>query len=142
MTILVRTLIGLIALFFIAWGLRFFFTPEAMAAEFAIAPNGVAGLSTIRGDLGGAFLAIGFFSAMGLRRGARHWLYAAAALLAAVALGRLVGFAFDGTPPAVVIPFSTELAFIAALVYAARRLRSEEVTEAVPKVVPKANQSN
>ncbi len=54
-------------------------------------------------------------------------------LLGAVALGRLVGFAFDGTPPAVVIPFSTELAFIAALVYAARRLRSEDVTQGPPK---------
>jgi uncharacterized membrane protein AbrB (regulator of aidB expression) len=126
MTILVRTLIGLIALFFIAWGLRFFFTPDAMAAEFAIAPSGVAGVSTVRGDLGGAFLAIGLFAAMGLRRGARHWLHAAAALLGAIALGRAIGFAFDGTEPAVILPFSTELAFIAALVYASRRLRSEE----------------
>ena len=67
MTILVRTLIGLIALIFVAWGLRFIFTPEAMAAEFAITPSGVAGLSTIRGDLGGAFPAIGLFAAMGLR---------------------------------------------------------------------------
>jgi len=126
MTILVRTLIGLIALFFIAWGLRFFFTPDAMAAEFGIVPSGVAGLSTVRGDLGGAFLGIGLLAAMGLRRGARHWLYAAAGLIGAIALGRAIGFAFDGAPQAVVIPFSTELAFIAALVYAARRLRSEE----------------
>ncbi len=126
MTFLVRTLIGLIALFFIAWGLRFFFTPEVMAAEFAISPDGTAGLSTIRGDLGGTFLAIGLFAAMGLRRGARHWLYAAAAVLGAIAFGRAIGFAFDGTSPAVIVPFGVELACGAALVYAARRLRSED----------------
>ena len=126
MTFLVRTLIGLIALFFIAWGLRFFFTPEAMAAEFAIVPSGAAGLSTIRGDLGGTFVAIGVFVAMGLRPGARRWLYTAAALIGAIAFGRAISLVLDGTPPAAIVPFSTELAFVAALVYAARRLRSED----------------
>jgi len=126
MTILVRTLIGLIALFFIASGLRLFITPEAMAAAFSIVPSGVPGLSTVRGDLGGTFLAIGLFSAMGLRRGARHWLYSAAAVLAAIAVGRLIGFALDGATTALSVAFSAELAFIAALVYAARRLRSED----------------
>lgn len=135
MTFLVRTLIGLIALFFLALSLLFIFTPETMAAEFAISPSGAAGLSTIRGDLGGAFLAVSLFAALGLRRGARQWLYAAATLLGAIALGRLIGFAFDGIPSAVVIPFTTELALIAALVYAARRLRSED--EPAPEALPR-----
>jgi len=136
MTFLVRTLIGLIALFFIAWGLRFIFTPEVMAVEFAISPSGAAGLSTIRGDLGGAFLGIGLLAAVGLRRGARHWLYAAAAILGAIALGRAIGFAFDGTSPAVIVPFSTEIAFAAALIYAARRLRSEDDAAGPPLAKP------
>jgi len=126
MTLLVRTLIGLVALFYIAWALRFFFTPETMAAEFAISPSGTTGLSTIRGDLGGAFLAIGLFAALGMRRGARHWLYAAAALIGSIALGRTIGIIFDGVTQSVLIPFSTELACIAALVYCARRLRVED----------------
>ena len=54
MTLIARILAGLVALFFVVMGLRFYFTPETLAAEFAITPVGVAGLSTIRGDLGGA----------------------------------------------------------------------------------------
>ncbi len=142
MTILVRTLIGLIALFFIASGSALLLHTRIMAAEFAIAPNGVAGLSTIRGDLGGAFLAIGLLLGDGTSPRRATLAVCGRGVDRRNRTGPVVGFAFDGTPQAVVIPFSTELAFIAALVYAARRLRSEEVTEAVPKVAPKVDQAN
>jgi len=60
-------------------------------------------------------------------------LYASAALLGAIAFCRAVGFLLHGVPPAVVAPFMSELALVAALVYAARRLRSEGATEVPPK---------
>src|SRR5882757_6788360 len=98
MKILAQILVGLVAAFFLVWGVRFFFTPDAMAAAFSIAPSGIAGVSTVRGDLGGMFVAVGLFAALGLRRGNHRLLHAAATIVGAVAFGRVIGFAFDGTP--------------------------------------------
>ncbi|HEY6599707.1 MAG TPA: DUF4345 family protein [Pseudomonadales bacterium] len=120
MMLIARILAGLVGLFFVVWGLRFYFAPEALAAEFAITPLGVAGLSTIRGDLGGAFVAIGGLIAFGLQSNAPRWLYTAALILGAVALGRAIGFVADGTVPSTVVPFVVELVFIAVLLAAAR----------------------
>ena len=126
MTWFARILIGLIALFFLVWAFRFFFMPEAIATEFSIAPIGAAGLSTVRGDLGGAFFAIGAFALLGLRPGAAQWLYAAAAVIGAVAIGRTIGFAFDGTLPTTVVPFVIEVVFVVMLLFGARTLRNSE----------------
>ncbi len=122
MTLLARILASLVALFFVVWGMRFYFTPDAMAREFSIVPLGVAGLSTIRGDLGGAFIAIGVLIALGLQSSAPRWLYAAAGIIGAVALGRVVGFVADGTVPNSVVPFVVEVVFIVVLLAAARRI--------------------
>jgi hypothetical protein len=122
MTLVARILIGLIALFFLVNGLRFFFTPDAMAGVMFIAPAGVAGLSTIRGDLGGAFFATGVFALLGMRHQATHWLYAAAGIIGAIALGRLFGFVFDGTVPNAVIGFIVEVVFVVVLLVGARQL--------------------
>ena len=122
MTLLARMLIGLIALIFLVFGLRFYFTPDAMAVEMFIAPAGAAGLSTIRGDLGGAFFATGVFALLGMRPNATHWLYAAAGIIGAIALGRLFGFVFDGTAPNAVIGFIVEVVFVSVLLIGARQL--------------------
>ena len=122
MTLVAKILVGLVGLFFVVWGLRFVFTPEAMGSEFSIAPSGIPGLSTIRGDLGGAFIATGVFALLGLWRNAAHWLWAAVGVIGAIALGRLIGFAFDGTHPMTLVPFVAELIFIAVLVLGARRI--------------------
>ena len=125
MTLTARVLVGLVGAFFLVWGLRFYFSPDAMAIEFAIVPSGLAGVSTIRGDLGGMFVAVGLLSALGLRRGSHRLLYTAATIIGAVAFGRLVGFAYDGTPMLTVVPFVAELVFIAILLFGAARLRTE-----------------
>ena len=116
MTLLARILVGLVAVFFLVWGLRFYFSPDAMAASFSIAPSGVPGLSTVRGDLGGMFVAVGVLAAAGLRRGSHRLLYTAATI---------IGFAFDGTPMTSVVPFVAELVFVAILLFGALRLRAE-----------------
>ena len=125
MRVLAQILVGLVAAFFLVWGLRFFFTPDAMAAAFSIAPSGIPGVSTVRGDLGGMFVAVGLFAALGLRRGNYRLLHAAATIVGAVAFGRVIGFAFDGTPMTTVVPFVAELVFIAMLLFGAHRLRPE-----------------
>ena len=120
MTLLARILAGLVGLFFVVWGLRFYFAPEALATEFAIVPTGIGGMSTVRGDLGGAFVGIGALIALGLRSNAARWLYAAAGIVGAVALGRVIGFVADGTAPNSVVPFVVEVVFIVVLLAAAR----------------------
>jgi hypothetical protein len=122
MILLVRVVLGSMALFFFAWGLRFVFTPDTMAADFFVAPVGTGGLSTIRGDLGGAFLAVAAFIALGLRRGATHWLHAGAILLGLIAAGRAVGFVFDGVTESALAAFVAEIVFTALLLIGARRL--------------------
>ncbi len=124
MTLLAKILVGLVAAFFLVWGLRLYFMPDAMAVEFAIVPSGLAGVSTLRGDLGGMFVAVGTFAALGLWRSASHWLYAAASIVGAVAFGRVIGFAFDGAPMPAVVAFVAEIVFIAILLFGAARLRT------------------
>ena len=122
MVVVVRIVLGLIALFFIVFGLRFVLTPDAMAAEFFVSPLGVAGLSTVRADLGGAFVAVGSFIVLGLRSGASHWLYAAAIANGAIAAARIVGLAVDGVVEHAVTATVVEVAFAAMLLIGARRL--------------------
>jgi hypothetical protein len=124
MTTLVRVLVGLVAFFFVVWGLRIVLTPEAMASEFSILTVGVSGLATVRGDLGGAFLATGIFACVGLANRARPWLYGAALILATIATCRIAGFAFDGVSRLTLAPFIIELVFVAILLWGARRLPS------------------
>lgn len=117
-----RIVVGLIGLFFLVFGLRFVFTPMDMAAEFLLTPDGIGGLSTVRGDLGGAFIAVAVFTALGLRPGGAHWLYAAATVNVTIAVARVVGFLVDGTTETAITAFVFELVFAALLVIAGRRL--------------------
>jgi len=119
----VRVTLGLIALFFVVGGLRFMLTPESMAAEFFISPLGVAGLSTVRADLGGAFVAVGVFIVLGLRPGATQWLYAAAIANAAFAVARGVGMVADGVVAHAVTACVVEVVIFVLLVIGARRLQ-------------------
>jgi hypothetical protein len=120
--IVIRVVLGLIAAFFIVFGLRFMLMPGAMAAEFFITPVGVAGLSTLRADLGGAFIGVGACVAIGLFTRGVQWLYAAALILAAIAVGRLVGFVTDGTAQSAIAALLAEVVFVVLLLIGARRL--------------------
>jgi len=124
MTTTIRVLVGLVALFFVVYGLRFALTPEPMAAEFSILAAGAPGLATVRGDLGGAFLATGIFACLGLANRARPWLYAAAIVLGTIATCRIAGFAIDGVSQRTLAPFIAELVMVAILLWGARRLPS------------------
>lgn len=121
MRVVVRIVLGLIAAFFIVFGVRFMLTPDAMAAAFFISPAGAAGLSTIRGDLGGAFIGMGACIVLGLTLATR-WLHAAALILGAIVVGRLVGMVADGVPQSAVMACAVEVVFIVLLEVGARRL--------------------
>jgi Domain of unknown function (DUF4345) len=122
LVIVIRIVLALIATFFIVIGLRFMLTPDAMAWEFFVTPIGADGLSTIRGDLGGTFIGIGALIVLGLRPFATRWLHAAALIIAAVALGRIVGLAFDGFAESAAIACVVEIVFVVLLEVGARRL--------------------
>ena len=122
MVIVIRVVLGLIAAFFIVFGLRFMLMPDAMAAEFFITPVGISGLSTMRADLGGAFIGIGACVTLGLFGRGVQWLYAAALILTVIAVGRLVGFAADGTAQSAISALVAEVVFAVLLVIGARRL--------------------
>jgi hypothetical protein len=121
---LIRVVLSLIALFFLVIGLRFIATPDAMAAQFALSAADAAGRSTLRGDVGGVFVVVALFIALGLTR-ATHWLHAAAAVIGAVALGRAVGFVVDGLPPSALAAFALEVTFVVLLLIGARRLATQ-----------------
>ncbi len=127
MVLAMRIVVGLVALFFLVFGLRALLTPDAMAAEFFISPLGAAGLATVRGDIGGMFLACAMFTALGLRPGHAHWLKAPALVMGAIAACRVVGFAIDGLVPSSVTAFVAEIVLVALLLIPARRLTAAAV---------------
>jgi ribonuclease Z len=93
---ILRILAGLAGLLYLVLGLLFLFAPGNQTGQFAILPTGNAGLSTMRGDLGGLFLGMALFSLLGAIRGSSRWLAVPAVLLGFVILGRLVNLILDG----------------------------------------------
>jgi len=111
------------ALAFFGIALNFLFDPLAGAAQFAVVPEGIRGLNTVRGDLGGLFLGAALLLGTGLLRGQTVWFLAVAVVMGAIAVGRLLGFALDGWSGNSVMEFAGELGIIAVLVLAHRVLR-------------------
>jgi glyoxylase-like metal-dependent hydrolase (beta-lactamase superfamily II) len=93
---ILRTLAGLTGLLFLALGLMLLFAPGRQTAQFAILPEGNAGLSTMRGDLAGFFLGAAIFTLIGAIRGSNRWLAVPAVSLGVVIAGRILNLMFDG----------------------------------------------
>jgi hypothetical protein len=117
MVVTLKIVVGIIGLYLIVIAGMWMLMPEAMSIQFAITLNGVQGLNTGRGDIGGMFLATGILCLLGLRNheSASVFLYSGSIVMAAIALGRLVGFVADGLVVMTVVPFFVELGFIVAM---------------------------
>lgn len=122
MTMVLKGLVALIALLLGVLGLRWVFAPVGAAAELGIALDGPLALNTVRGDIGGLFIGGAILCGIGLARGDGRPLRAAALLLACVAVGRMIGVASDGFVPQAGVAIAVELAMVALLLLAARRL--------------------
>ena len=123
MDMTLKIIVGLIALLLLFMGANLMFAPVSGAEGFSITAVGADGLNTIRGDLGGMFLAGGALLVLGLVQGRSEWFLAVAVLMAFIATGRLVGFVMDGGPGAQPLQgFIGELIITAVLVFASRRL--------------------
>ncbi len=114
--------VGLIALLMAFMGLNVMLNAADAAQQFGVTPEGIAGLSTLRGDIGGMFVTSTVLLALGLWRGQTTYFLAVAILMGLIALGRLIGFAMDGVTQAVVVPFVFELVFVVVLVAAHYKL--------------------
>ncbi|MEZ5558205.1 MAG: DUF4345 family protein [Pseudomonadales bacterium] len=121
--LLLKILVGLVALLLLYLGLGLVFDPLEGVRAFAVEPQGLHGLSTIRGDLGGMFIASTIMLSIGLATGASLWYMAVAVLMGAIAAGRVVGFVVDGYDDASLAPFIVELVMVAVLVTARVVLR-------------------
>src|SRR5271155_3116679 len=96
MQTVLRYLSGFAGLFFLALGLMFLFAPGRQTVQFALLPSGSAGLSTMRGDIGGLFLGMALFCVLGAIRGSVRLLAVPASFLAFIILGRLLNLILDG----------------------------------------------
>jgi hypothetical protein len=121
---LVRIAAGLLGLLLaVPFALRWLFEPEAMSAEQGISLSGPAALSHMRGDTGGAFLAVGALVLLGLWRKEPGYLEAVALIMVCIVAGRLFGIALDGFDPHVGVAMAVELATAAVSYTTARQLR-------------------
>ena len=89
------------------------FAPRSMVDILAVAPEGPAGLNTIRGFLGGLCVGSSIVLATGLATGNATFFLAVATVMSAVVVGRLMGIAVDGFDKKVVFPLVLELVMVA-----------------------------
>lgn len=111
-------LVGIICLALCGLGVMSMFAPKKMVKNFAIEPQGSAGLNTIRGVIGGLFIAGVSMLMAGLVTGETFWFLAVAIVLGVVALGRMVGILLDGFEKSVAPPLVLEVVMVAILIAA------------------------
>ena len=117
-----RILVSLAAITFFAIGLEFWVVPEQAAQQFGIEAVRGTGLLSLRADLGGLFIGIGLLCAAGAWTRRRAGLNAAAVVLAAVVIGRTVGWLVGGRIEIGARELAIELTALAALVALSRSL--------------------
>ena len=122
MQIAIKIVVGLMAVLFVVLGFGAMFNPAGAPAQFGLEALGITGLSTLRGDIGGMFLASAVMLGWGILRGQTMLFVAVAVLMGAIAFGRLVGFIVDGANAQVIAPFVVELVMVVILTFAHMRL--------------------
>jgi len=121
-TALLKALTVLFGIYFVGVALACLIAPQVMADQFGVTAIGVHGASTISGDLGGLFLAMGIMSLSGFRRSWRgsRFLWAVALLLAAIALGRSTALLFEGFDLLTAMLAAIEVILALIFIFAAR----------------------
>ncbi len=118
-----RALIGLMILLFLVMGAGFYLDPVRAAARIGLEAMNLTGMNAIHGDLGGLFVGLALLLVLGLLRPASVWLLAVAAMLATIALGRLLGFALTGSSSDdALLALAVEVICVLILVLGSRRL--------------------
>ncbi len=115
MKTLSRILVSLAAVTLLAVAVLFWTNPGAAARQFGLEAADAAGLVNIRADLGGLFAGLGCLCALGAWTRRRGALAAAAVVLAAVVIGRTLGWMLDAPVPIGGRELAVELGALAAL---------------------------
>ena len=115
--------ITIYALLFAALGAGFWAAPALLAARFNVEALGVAGLSTLRADLGGFFLTLAALCLAGLYTRHRSLLIAAALMLSAAVVGRLIGWGVTGSLAGLPAALAVEVRAVIVLALHVRGLK-------------------
>ncbi len=92
--------------------------PATLAAQLGISPIGDLGVSTIRGDIGGFFSAVGVFMLAAAYFGDRRFIVPPLVLGALALTGRTISLAVTGPAPELFQPMLIEAVTIIVLVTA------------------------
>lgn len=117
-----RLLAGFVGVLFLVMGLMFLLAPAQLATQFAVLPEGVAGFSTLRGDLGGLFIGMALFTLAGAIRASRKWLTVPVVFLGFIVIGRILNLLIDGRSRESVQSIVLELLLIALLLISRSRI--------------------
>lgn len=117
-----KVLIGLVCVPLLVGGAKVMFDPTSMLERLAVDPQGAAGLSSIRGAIGGLMIGSAVMGVIGLVRGDTTWFLAVAVMMTVVTVGRLVGLGLDGMDPVGLKAAIAELVIVALMVGAHFRL--------------------
>ena len=98
---LLKGVLGLFAVLFVSYGVRWMVFPGGIALDFGLALGDGLGLSSLLGDLGAFFLTLGLCLGAALLTGQRLWFYPPAMLLLFAALGRTLAWLLHGAALAV-----------------------------------------
>jgi haloalkane dehalogenase len=133
----VLVLKGLAALFCLplfVLGIKSIFKPTSMLEDIALEPQGIAGLSSIRGVFGGMFLSSVVLIVIGLATGNTSWFLPVAVLMGIAGFGRVVGILKDGRDQSVIKP--TVVEFVIAGVLVAAHIANTDWMNLLPTKIP------
>jgi len=118
-----RVLVTVYGVLFAAVGFGFWAAPALLAQRFNIEALGISGLSTIRADLGGLFFTLSALCLVGVWTKRRSLLVAAALMLSAIVVGRLIGWATSGELTGLAGMLAVEIVGVAILAAHIRTLK-------------------
>jgi len=116
--------IGIMCIPLIILGLTAMFNPMGLVERLSVIPQGIHGLNTIRGDVGGLLMSAALLMIIGLWRSNTTWFLAVAVIMITVMFGRVIGLVVDGTDATLIPPFAVEI-IVLGLMLAAHKRASE-----------------
>ena len=119
---ILRVIIGLFSILFIALAASFLFDPARAAAGLGVGPLAPLGLATLRGDFFAFFAAGGVLSLEGAIRNDARFLTAPLLMIALTLAGRLITVAVGGFDPAMAPPMVVEAVIVLLLAFGRRHL--------------------
>jgi len=128
MTLSLKILCGLYAALLTMLGAQWWFTPDAMATQWLVEPQGPVGANNLIADMGGLFFGSAIMIVLGLWKTQSSWLLATALLMAIAAAGRLFSYATVAYVPETLVPMIFEILSCTLLIFTHMRIASETNT--------------